>query len=167
MNIVDKILFDPITKGLKLFSRRGVMDFSTTPMGMSDAQATALGLKSYIHGTTYNSGIAPTVTGLAGFALVRSSFIPYQLQSGVWRLKLSLRTTFSSNSAANFTLAGVTAIAELQNILATAGPGFGTPSNYSNMNTSSGSFDINFSTTVGGAIFSGDVELASKPTWAY
>ena len=37
---------------------------------LDDATATQLGLKQYLHGTTYNGGIAPTVTAGSGITTI-------------------------------------------------------------------------------------------------
>jgi len=49
------------------------------PTAYSDADATRMGLKQYLHGTSYNGGISPTVTGIGSVStILRAVFIPYQ-----------------------------------------------------------------------------------------
>jgi len=170
MNIVDKILFDPITKGLKFFSRRGVMEFSTTPIGMSDAQATALGRKQYTSGVAYNGGISPTITG-PNWTTNRSVIIPYQMQDGAWRIRFNIAGTLSTPSS-NIALA----------MNGTTFKSFGAPGRQAIQATDNTSNQPAVNTFVMGgsstlqSVFAGntsefevfgDVELDSKPTWAY
>jgi len=130
--------------------------------------ATRLGLKQYLHGTTYNGGIAPTVTcSQAGFAVTRAVFIPYQLQDGIWRLRFNLLCSFTSATITSLTVSinGITTISIQQVIL----------SNFNNSTTNYGYFVAsgNTITFVGSGLAEtgiksfGDIELSSKPTWAY
>lgn len=140
------------------------------PTQMSNALATQLGLKQYVHGTTYNGGNAPTVTGTS-WTNIKSIFIPYQTQEGAWRLKFNVMGSITSSSRTAFTLSvnGVTfknVSTFYQPISYFIGGGAVAAVAYVDPNTS----DIKFShgsqsTTFYGA--SGDVELESKPTWAY
>jgi hypothetical protein len=138
---------------------------------------TKLGLMQYQHGTTYNGGNAPTVTLVGGGGTLDSvdftSFIPYQVSDGTWRLKFNITVSLSVISRSGVTLGvnGVTfktiptsalgqAVSADCGTLASLGRS-GAQSNSSNLSTE-------FSTVVcGGARFSGDVALNSKPTWAY
>lgn len=142
----------------------GLMPYSHA--NLDNASATRLGLKEYLHGTTYNGGNAPTVTGQAGFAAdTRCVFIPYQMQSGTWRLRFNVRFSQTSGTTADITIAGVTfnkvaPVAVSGNNLAAA--------NYAGRTTdASGSIVLRASSADTIFSVSGDVELSSKPTWAY
>ena len=136
---------------------------------LSNAQATIMGLKQYLHGTTYNGGIAPTVTcPQAGFSVSKAVFIPYQLQDLIWRCKIQMFATFTS--------ATITSINLSVNGLASPAVQIGVGSlsgtivaiqTYSN---SGGSNVITISvpsSTTSGVYCYLDIELSSKPTWAY
>ncbi len=146
------------------------------PSSMSDAAATALGLKEYHHGTTYNGGIAPTVTQASGggtlSSVQRATFIPYMVQDGTWRMKFMIKTTHSSaaRTALYLNVNGVTS-KNTSSFSQTVGANCFTTGGY----VASALWDINAS-TVGMAHasvttteygFFGDIELESKPTWAY
>ncbi len=144
----------------------GLVPASNT--NFDDVTATRLGLKQYLHGTTYNGGIAPTVTcSQAGFAVTRAVFIPYQLQDGIWRLRFNLLCSFTSATITSLTVSinGITTISIQQVIL----------SNFNNSTTNYGYFVAsgNTITFVGSGLAEtgiksfGDIELSSKPTWAY
>lgn len=144
-----------------------------TTASLSDVQATRLGLKQYLHGTTYNGGLAPTVTcGQAGFAVVRAVFVPYQVQDGSWRLRFNMSGTFTSNTLTTFvyTVAGIASKAGTNNYQSvTALLLTGNATLYqSYIGPNSNSFALYFSSSSqNGAMLSGDIELESKPTWAY
>jgi hypothetical protein len=145
---------------------------------LDDVAATRMGLKSYSHGTTYNGGNAPTVTLVGGggtlTAVQKAMFMPYQLQSGDWRCRFNITIEVSSTSRTFIQLSinGMT----FSNI-GGAGPGQA----ISGGSNAAGAFDRysaaqrNASTVIFAHdsvvtdeyMFSGDVELASKPTWAY
>jgi len=59
---------------------------ASDPTSMGNLQATALGVKVYSAGTSYNGGIVPTVSSTQT-APPSADLIPYQTQSGSWRLK--------------------------------------------------------------------------------
>jgi hypothetical protein len=155
--------------GVKTFSN-GLAFASSS---LSDVQATIMGLKSYFHGTTYNGGIAPTVTSAqAGFVVVGASFVPYQMQANEWRLRFNVVTTFTavSTTTASIAVNGVTArnVANYSQAVA----GYPTSSSGS-VTTASIAPNTGTITMLKGAgaysglICSGDIELDSKPTWAY
>ena len=76
---------------------------ATMPTSMTNAEATRLGLKSYSAGTAYNGGGTPTFsTTPAGFVLLFSQFMPYQMQDGKWRLRMSF--SYNATSATNLDL---------------------------------------------------------------
>ena len=140
---------------------------------LSDAQATAMGLKQYLHGTTYNGGIAPTVTcAQSGFAVTRALFIPYQVNDGSWRLKFNVATTFTSATLSTLSVAvnGVTSkniTGFTQVIQAVFGNYSGPVRGTIAPNNGNLSIDVTSGVSTTGALYSGDVELESKPTWAY
>ena len=140
---------------------------------LSDSQATLMGLKQYLHGTTYNSGIAPTVTSAqAGFSVVRAVFVPYQMQDGAWRLRFNLVATFTSASISTITVSvnGITNknVVNFSQAISTMFQGNNNIGRgFANENTSSFRADLPSAITAAGLNFSGDVELNSKPTWAY
>jgi hypothetical protein len=135
---------------------------------LDDATATRLGLKQYLHGTAYNGGIAPTVTcPQAGFAITRATFIPYQMQDGVWRVKFNIIATFSTATITSlvFTINGITFASIQQAVLSNF---FNSLTNYAYTNVSASTINIvTASSSDNGVKLFGDVELASKPTWAY
>lgn len=139
---------------------------------LSDATATRLGLKQYLHGTTYNGGNAPTVTcSTPGFVVFRATFLPYQIQDGSWRLRFNIygNGTNANISSTTITTAGVvykTGTQVVSSVLlgATYNPSY----SYTSGTTSSiqiGTAAV--SNNIGEIGVSGDVELNSKPTWAY
>jgi hypothetical protein len=161
----------------------GFIGFPVTPTNIALIDSaenysgnTKLGLMVYSHGTTYNGGIAPTITVISGGAIssvVQSQFIPYQLSNGSWRLKCNFMCNVASGTRTiqAFGVNGVVPrdivdyrqpFASLVN-LSTAGTGHITgPSTNSNM------FAISHaSTTSISYSISADIELNSKPTWAY
>ena len=147
----------------------GLMPASNS--NLDDATATRLGLKQYLHGTTYNGGNAPTLTtGFTSPVFVRGVFIPYQMQDGAWRLKFNVDVTHASGSSGTFNINGVTTkqTSGLNQAFAISlstgaldfisGTGFCATNSTFYVSGSSGQIEF---------IASGDVELNSKPTWAY
>jgi hypothetical protein len=143
------------------------------PTGMSDAVATMMGLKVYSHGTTYTgSPNSPTVTLTSGSGTLSSvtlaKCIPYQVQDGTWRMRFSLTAALSSaaRSVIGLSIAGVTFPAQDQGV---GGNNAGAAATTYAVASASGSqVTMGYpSATTDTAIFSGDVALASKPTWAY
>lgn len=146
----------------------GLVPASNT--NFDDVTATRLGLKQYLHGTTYNGGIAPTVTcSQAGFAVDKAVFIPYQMQDGVWRLRLNIRAswTLASVTTIIYTINGITAGATIQ-----AGTGFWggvgtTPRVYVDASANNLYLNAQTATSTSAGTVAADIELSSKPTWAY
>lgn len=134
------------------------------PTSQGNSAATALGQKVYQHGTTYNNSIAPTITGPAGITIVGSQFVPYQVQTGGWRLRYNIDITYTSNTVADLTINGVTFAAFDQAGSAYAGASSTTTSR-ANSGLSTILLRSNPASVAANA--SGDVALASKPTWAY
>jgi hypothetical protein len=136
-----------------------------------DVTATRLGYKQYLHGTTYNGGIAPTVTSAqGGFLVARAVFIPYQNQDLSWRLRFTITAIITSASVSSVTISvnGVTN----KNVTNQAINGFfGGNSNgaraYATPGTGDQILQVGTAATASAIHTSGDIELESKPTWAY
>ena len=144
----------------------GLMPFSLS--SLDNATATRMGLKVYLGGTNYNGGISPTLQGTPpGYSAQRIALIPYQVQDGSWRMKFNIAYTMTSSTVADFTgIIGVTLISTQQ----TCSPSTQTGASISPLVASIGSasgFVFRFNTAVTGVLMSGDIEIASKPTWAY
>ena len=141
------------------------------PTGMSDATATMLGLKSYSAGTAYNGGGTPTFsTTPAGFVLLFSQFMPYQMQDGKWRLRMSL--SYNATSATNLDLfLNVGLLSTLTSSYALyAAPTSGIVPVMSEIGYASSVLSQIIARTASacnGANISGDIALDIKPTWAY
>jgi hypothetical protein len=165
-------------------SATGVKDATDSTSGllpvvtaMSDSLATMLGHKQYLHGAAYNGGNSPTITLSSGggslSSVTRGIFIPYKTQDGTWRLKFStvLITSSTSRTVAVFAVNGVTSknvSVYYQSILASTTVGNQGTNGYSQPN--SGNImvaDHTAAVTSALYVFSGDIELESKPTWAY
>lgn len=133
---------------------------------LDNASATRLGLKEYLHGTTYNGGNAPTITGQAGFAAdSRCVFIPYQMQSGTWRMRFNVRFSQTSGTTSDITIAGVTFNKVAPVVL--SGNNLAAASYAGRTTDATGSIVLRSSSAETTFSASGDVELSSKPNWAY
>lgn len=143
------------------------------PSAYSDAEATRMGLKQYLHGTAYNGGFSPNLSLFSGsgtLSIIRGLFIPYQMQDGTWRLRFNVNNTTSlSNTTITIAINGVTFknISSYQQAISvmggttspfTANGSVGANTNYMTCFSTSGQTEFRWS---------GDVELESKPTWAY
>jgi hypothetical protein len=127
---------------------------------------TKLGLMQYLgDGTTYNGGIAPTLSG-TGLATTRAVFVPYQMSNGTWRLKFNFRVTATSTTGLTITVNGVI-FKNVANFFqaVTNYPGGNYGRGLATPNTGQITLSSDLSTTAYSA--TGDVELESKPTWAY
>jgi len=126
---------------------------------------TKLGLMQYVSGTNYNGGISPTLSG-TGLATTRGVFVPYQMSDGTWRLKFNFRVTATSTTGLTVTINGVT-FKNVSNYFQSVSnfPG----GNYGRGNVTPNTGQINLSSDLSTTTWaaSGDVELDSKPTWAY
>jgi hypothetical protein len=169
MRISDYSAGEPVGFGLATGTNSGLLPPVTS---MGDVLATQLGYKQYLHGTTYNGGNAPTVAS-AGATIVRGVFIPYLTQGGTWRLRFTFNFTMSTATRTNLstTINGVTfknVANYLQAVTVNSAPGSAQNAyqGFTLPNTSTVEiYHSSFST--GGYGVSGDVELESKPTWAY
>jgi hypothetical protein len=145
--------------------------FSTTPIlpaAMSDAEATELGHKQYLSTGSYNGGGAPTVSG-TNWTTTRAVFVPYKMQDGTWRLRFNVCGSISSATASiDLAFDAVTFIAGANNYQACSG--FGDATMIVTVFASPGTNSVSIyqaSSTSTNFRISGDVELNSKPTWAY
>jgi len=143
------------------------------PTLMSDELATSLGFKEYFHGTNYNGGVAPTVSNMT---VDRAVFIPYQTQAGEWRLRFNIvGVGTGNNDAYALTINGVlfkniTNYYQAIAILDMNTQGITGRSHTGRANPNTANLAILFETIVPLSIrfgLSGDVDLESKPTWAY
>jgi hypothetical protein len=147
----------------------GLMPASNS--NLDNATATRLGLKQYLHGTTYNGGNSPTVTiDQAGLTINRAVFTPKQRQDNSWVMQIMLNITFNSTTSAIVTsIQGVSTPAYQQQI--SAGVNNDTIAfAYVNASaTNTGIIRGNGSGSVANTNMriAGEIELASKPTWAY
>ena len=127
------------------------------PTKMSDSYATKLGLKQYTSGFT--------VTG-TNWTTDRAALTPYQMQDGTWRLRLNIRGTISvTASTLTITISGTVFHAETghqQSVVAYNG----TAHHYGLTVEDTGNISGVNAGNGGAWIYSGDVELDSKPTWA-
>lgn len=143
----------------------------STNGGLDDATATRLGLKQYLHGTTYSGGNAPTVTSAqAGFAVSRATFVPYQMQDGTWRLKLNINASFTTATLTTYSLSinGITTSSSVQSVTSSTDAGTGISPKSAFIANSSNTISVYFASfSESYALISGDIELVSKPTWAY
>lgn len=147
----------------------------TLPAAMTDSQATALGLKVYSHGGTYNGGLAPTITLNSGGGTLDSvqigDFVPYQVQSGGWRMRFNVEVVLSSltRTLAYLSVVGIVGPASTgtgQIIAAAPFNGVAAAAGY--FEASGSRLLVNYpSGTTTNHGYSGDVKIASKPTWAY
>ena len=132
------------------------------PTSYSDAEATRMGLKIYRSGVAYNGGNIISITNAS--SVTYSSFIPYQMQDGTWRMKLNLSADTPSTTARSFQVSGAVAAATSQALsVGNYGTGFGATLD----NTNGLRLNVYSTTNVTSWYMFADIELASKPTWAY
>jgi len=145
------------------------------PTALTDSQATALGLKVYTNGVAYNGGNTPATTG-TNWTTARGKYIPYQMQDGTWRLRLNITGVYSGASSSNvanpLTISGITTIVEIQALAVNdQGCQARAAACSASVLASSGTIQLLFGASTNyntfQFIYSGDIELASKPTWAY
>jgi hypothetical protein len=132
------------------------------PSAYSDAEATRMGLKIYRAGVAYNGGNTITATGTTG--ITYSSFIPYQMQDGTWRLKINITSNTSAATTTSVVFSSISAISASQALsVGNYGTGFGGTLD----NTGGLRLNGYAPTSVTSWYMSADIELASKPAWAY
>ncbi|MFM2009546.1 MAG: hypothetical protein RIR02_1496 [Pseudomonadota bacterium] len=150
---------------------------------LDNATATQLGLKTYYadkagggNDIAYYNSVKATIspsTNMSVIGNVRGArLIPYQTQAGEWRLKITLyidSLTTSSATGHSVTINGVTFKNATNWFQGMAGQqDVGTVvSAYAAPNTSRLDIVTSAVSTPTGMGWSGDVELDSKPTWAY
>jgi len=106
-----------------------------------------------------------TVTG-TNWTTVRAVGIPYSTTDGKWRLKFNIRGSVNVATATPLvTIAGITAPSSEQAISAIIVDA-GYYVTQARLISATGDLAANAQTTATNWAFSGDVELASKPTWA-
>lgn len=106
----------------------------------------------------------------AGFAVNRAVAVVYQDVNAVFRLRFNLYGAFTaaSISALTVTIAGVTSAATVQAVAGLFAGNSNLPPGRHFSDTSAGTFTSQMASAnlVSGIILSGDIELASKPSWA-
>lgn len=150
------------------------------PTTLDDINSTLIGSKEYFHGTTYNGGIAPTITlsGVSVTGTLAGTFIPYKMKSGNWRMRFNMRisptnATAISGNTFNVIVNGVTyknvsgqsdAVTHATSTNTNQGV-----SAYTNPNANTITYRFSTSSNYNSTDYylSGDVQLESKPTWAY
>ena len=133
---------------------------------LDNVTATRLGLKQYLHGTTYNGGNAPTVSGATVSSVSYGTFVPYQLHDATWRMKFNIELTSTASANIQPSINGVTTVAYKQAISTHSDLGVSATLCYAL--ASSSQIRMTHSTATSSiTCFSGDIALASKPTWAY
>lgn len=137
------------------------------------AANTRMGLMAYSHGTTYSGGNAPTIAYSAGggslSSVALSRFIPYQMADASWRMKFNINAIFSSaaRTSISITVAGVSFVTSVDQAIAGCPDGFVGGVSFA-LTAGTNTMTINHgSVTTDTYVFSGDVALQSKPTWAY
>lgn len=137
---------------------------------LDDVAATRMGLKQYLHGTTYNGGVAPTVSGASVSSVTRALFIPYQMQDGTWRMRFTFLVVTSSVSSVAVSVNGITSknIGAWEQAVTAVQTNGAFPLSYGYIAPNSSQFNLAIASsaaTTWGA--TGDIELNAKPTWAY
>ncbi len=140
------------------------------------ANATRMGLMCYSHGVNYNGGNAPTITLASGGGTLSGvgigDFWPYQTADGNWKMIFTIAVTLSSVSrtSASLAIAGLVffgGATQYQAVsVATGNTTTGPSAVCRGDNTNQIEVDHTSSTTTQYNL-SGNVKLASKPTWAY
>ena len=128
---------------------------------------TKLGLMQYVAGTNYSGGISPTVTG-TNWSTVRATFVPYQMADGTWRLRFNIQGNFSvATVATSLSVNGLTVKASINQAVA----GFHSDGVDTWVKGQANGTANTISVYAGAArtsfCLSSDIELNSKPTWAY
>jgi len=179
---MNNMAVKPIIQNSTLTDENGVTALSVATGGavtlnmdvtnLSDAAATKLGLKQYRHGTNYNGGNAPTLSSAqGGFSVNHSSLIPYQMQDGGWRMRFNISVGITSAAISQIIVA-------VNGIVAKSGATYQTGSAACNITVSyprvlvggnANEITLNWPAAVTTSYISiiGDIELESKPTWAY
>jgi len=139
---------------------------------LDDVAATRMGLKTYYIGQTYNGGSGPGVSA-TGWSNSYGAFIPYQMQDGIWRLRINFTGSFTgqaNTNATSLTAIGFTVASTRQCIAINDQNIQNGRAATASFNGGSSTLQILFSANISINVeyaFSGDIELASKPSWAY
>lgn len=143
----------------------GTAWYATSNENFDNVIASQRGQKTYYHGTTYNGGNAPTVSGTS-VTIDRAAFRPRQDQAGNWFVAGEISLTYSPSSASDtVTIAGITTISTNQPISVSAGSSNATKGYF---NSSAGTLQWATVSGVANLIFIRfDVQCASKPNWVY
>ena len=142
-------------------SSAGQGAFPSLTSSLDNATATQLGLKQYLHGTTYNGGVAPTVSA-TNATVQKARFIPYQLQDGTWRLRFNVFVSYSPTTASgNININGITF--DGSSSVAINGVSWG----WAYADGGSGGVVWATNGASGNVLVTGDAALTTKPTWAY
>jgi hypothetical protein len=159
----------PVGFGNATGSQSGLLPPTTS---MTDILATQLGHKTYYHGTTYNGGTAPTVTcSIGGLTVYRGAFIPYLMQDGTWRLKfnIAIAVTSGTRTSADISVNGITS-KNISNFIQAVSLSISTNAGIAGaqiLPNTDAFVCSHASATLSGYRISGDIELESRPTWAY
>lgn len=129
------------------------------PTALTDAEATRLGLKEY---TQADVTITSNVSGFTG---AQGIFIPYQMQSGLWRMRFTLFGNHNAGSLFSIFLAGVTFRTGVIQQLNYAGSGESTVGR-ADVTGGTNNIEVDPAGTATNTRISGDVGLDAKPTWA-
>lgn len=105
-----------------------------------------------------------TVTGTNSWATTRAVGVPYQTLDGTWRMRFNVIGSMTSATAVTLTFSGVTFAAVEQAVTATSSTSAAGPLEC-HTNANAATIYLGYSTAVTGPRVSGDVELASKPTF--
>ena len=125
-----------------------------------DSIATKLGLKQYLHGVdfTVSSDAAATVVIIRGVA------IPYQTTDGDWRLKGNIVLTHGSDTSLSVSISDVV----FKNVASYFQPAaIGDPNGRAYAVANTGDINVAYDSGVTATRLSFDVELDSKPSWAF
>lgn len=137
------------------------------PTAMSDVQATRMGFKIYTPGVTYAAAFN-ALTGTNSFNPGDAFFFPYMTQDGNWRMRFNITGTITTGLTTVVTVPGVTFVN-----LAGTNTGQAISAAFNNgtavgwANDNAGTLSATTSSASAAIGLSGDVQLASKPTWAF
>ncbi len=149
---------------------------------MDNSEATRLGFFQYLadvsgggNDIAYNGGVKATISKSSGTgslsSIRRAVFIPYQMQDGTWRCRFNLDSLWDSQVRTGVTIAinGITfknTTGSLMPMAVVIDGTIGAHQGFVNPNANTITFG-NGSTATTEYTASGDVELESRPTWAY
>lgn len=118
----------------------------------------------FVYGNLQDRQYDLTVTGTSSWSTGHAKGIPYKTKDGTWRLRFNIYGTTSSVSSVSIHIAGITSIATYEQAIAESN--YGGTHLYQYINPNSDQIDIAGTTATTKWFCSGDVELASMPTWA-